>query len=547
MTINRVKLLNYFRTRDRGWVLSLILLVILLYVPFLGSPFFFDDLTFFFGGIAQHYAHSWFHFDLRWLPNASLGWTEAVFSNAATQVYRLENLLIHAANTVLLFYLLRKLMTAATGNGENAGAIAWGAWFGALFFALHPVAVYAAGYVVQRSILMATFFALTTQLAYLHGLLGGRVRWFAVAAVCYFLAVFSKEHSVLTIAVLAVETALLRPRIAVARWPLALTWGALLGIAVLIILRAKGVFGLPYEPLATQMFKHEGVSVASTQSLHIFSVLTQAGLFFKYLLLWLVPNPGWMSIDMREPFIATLGNWKGWVGAGAFLLYGGIALRLLLSGGRRGALGLALLYPWLQFILEFSTIRVQEPFVLYRSYLWMPGLALLVPLLLQRWPSARLRYALAVVTVALAALAVNQLWIFADGYRMWKQAEQALPNDRIAGADRIFFNLAQAEEGRGMVAAAITDFKHSVALSPQYAPPHFELGWIYLRTGKMEDAMKQFDRALAIDPKMGRAYFGKAMVLRREHRDAEAAAMMEKACKLKSDIACLIATGKVER
>lgn len=545
MNFDRVKLLNYFRTRDRGWVLSLILLTGLVYAPFLGSPFFFDDLTFFFGGISGHYAHSWFHFDLRWLPNASLGWTELAFSNVVTHFFHLGNLILHIANSVLVFYLLRRLVAASTGGDGKSGTIAWGAWFGALIFALHPVAVYAAGYVVQRSILMATFFALLTQLAYLRGLLAGQVRWLVLAAVCYFMAVFSKEHSVLTIAVLAAETALLRGRITGARRSLWLAWGTLFAIAVVIILRAKGVFGVPYEPLAAEMFKGEGVAAASTESLHLLSILTQAGLFFKYLLLWLLPIPGWMSIDMREPFIASLSAWQGWAGGAAFLLYGGIALALLLRGGRRGVLGLALLYPWLQFLLEFSTIRVQEPFVLYRSYLWMPGLALLVPLLLQRWPSAKLRYALGVGAIALAALAVNQLWVFADGYRMWKQAEQVLPNDKIAGADRIFFNLAEAEEGRGMVEAAIADFKHSLALSPQYAPPHFELGWIYLRVGNSQAALSEFDQAIALDPRMGRAYFGKAMVLRREHHDAEAAALMDKACELKSDIACLIVKGRI--
>ena len=74
--------------------------------------------------------------------------------------------------------------------------LVWAAWVGALIFALHPVAVYAVGYVVQRSILMATFFVLVMQLSYLHGLLTGRRRWLVLAAAAYFLAVFSKEHSV---------------------------------------------------------------------------------------------------------------------------------------------------------------------------------------------------------------------------------------------------------------------------------------------------------------------------------------------------------------
>ncbi len=541
---DRSAVLDYFRSRDRGWTLTLLAAVCLLYAPFLGSPLFFDDLTFFYSGIAASYAHSWFAFDLRWLPNASLGWTEMRFSNLVTHFFHLGNLLLHAGNTVLLFHLLRRLTSAATGGDEKNPSIAWGSWFGALLFALHPVAVYAAGYIVQRSILMATFFALLTQLAYLRGLLTGQARWLALAAVSYFMAVFSKEHSVLTLALLAAETYLLRPQLRASARSLWLAWGALVSIAVLVILRAKGVFGVPYEPMAVQLFKDEGVANGSATP-HVLSMLTQCGLFFKYLLLWVFPNTGWMSIDMREPFVASLSDWRGWVGAGAFLAYGGVALRLLLRRGGTGLLGLALLYPWLQFMLEFSSIRVQEPFVLYRSYLWMPGLALLVPLMMARWQFNKMRYVLGVAALALAVLAANRLWVFADNYRLWDDAARLLPNEHVAGADRIYFNRGQAEEGRGMMNEAAADFQRALAISPLYAPVHFELGWVYFRQGREQDAMDQFDEAIARDPTAGRAYFGKAMILKQRHQDEQAAAMMEKACEMHSQIACLIVKGRI--
>ena len=54
------QLLNYFRQRDRGWVLSLFGAVCFVYLPFLGSPFVFDDLNFFFGDVPEVYAYSLF-------------------------------------------------------------------------------------------------------------------------------------------------------------------------------------------------------------------------------------------------------------------------------------------------------------------------------------------------------------------------------------------------------------------------------------------------------------------------------------------------------
>jgi len=542
----RAKLISYFRSRDRGWLLSLFAAVGLVYLPFLGSPFVFDDLLFILGGVAGHYAHSWFHFDLRWLPYATLGWTELWFSNVVTHFFHLGNLLLHAANVILLFFLLRLLAGGVMAGNKDSNAAAWGVWFGALIFALHPVAVYAVGYVVERSILMATFFALLMQLAYLRGLLTGQARWLMLAAVAYFMAVFSKEHSVMTLAVLAAETIVLRPQIRASTRSLWLAWAAFLATGVLIILRAKGVFGTPYEAMAADLFKDQGI-VASTPMLHLLSAMTQAGLFFKYLLLWILPNPAWMAIDMREPFVSSWLSWQGLLGAAGFLVYGALGVWLLLRPRWAGLAGLALLYPWLQFVLEFSSIRVQEPFVLYRSYLWMPGMMLFIPLLLAKWPDRKAILALGVAAILLASLAANRLWVFADNYRLWNDAVLLLPDDGVPGADRILFNRGQAEEAMGKWNEAIADFQRVVAISPQYAPVRFELGWAYGRTGRYEEAMVQFDAAIADDPNYANAYYGKAMLLKMRHEDQQAAALMAKSCELKNAMACMIAKRSIER
>ena len=188
----RTQLFEYFRQRDRGWILSLFALVCLVYLPFLGNLFFFDDLKFFSGAMLDYYQHALFQWDLRWLPYASLGWTVTLFSDELPHFFHVGNALLHVANVILLFYMLRQLLGAVVTQPGQGRAIVWGAWLAALIFAVHPVAVYAVGYVVQRSILMATLFVFLMQMAYLRGILTGQVRWLVLAVLCYFLAVFSK-------------------------------------------------------------------------------------------------------------------------------------------------------------------------------------------------------------------------------------------------------------------------------------------------------------------------------------------------------------------
>lgn len=534
----RSSLLNYFIRRDRRWMLSLFAAVALVYLPFLGNPFVFDDLNFFSGTVPDIYAHAPFQFNLRWLPYASLGWTAAVFSDAVPHFFHLGNMLLHVANVILLFYLLRLLLGAVLAGQEQT--LVWGAWLGALVFALHPVAVYAVGYVIQRSILMATLFALLMQLAYCHGLLTGRKRWLVLAVGAYFLAGFSKEHSVLLPAVLAAMTILLRGKNQASRAALWATWGAFAAVGLLVMLRAKGVFGTPYEAMAAALFEQQGI-VESTPMLHLLSVLTQAGLFFKYLLLWWLPNPAWMSVDMREPFVSSVGEWRGWLGAAAFLAYGLMAVRWLLRGGATGLVGFALLYPWLQFWLEFSSIRVQEPFVLYRSYLWLPGMMLLIPLLLAKWPGKKALLALGLAALLLAPLAWNRLGTFSDNYRLWNDAALLLRSDSAPGADRIFYNRGQALAAEHKWEEAIADYKRTAALSPQLAPVRRALGMAHVSARQYREAIAQFDAGLAIQPDDAQAYFGKGLALMGLHEREQALQQMRRACELGSEAACMMA------
>lgn len=528
----------YF-SQVRTKTLILLLMVGAIYLPFLGNPFVFDDIPFFSGNVASQFADSPPQLSLRWLPYASLGWTSAIFSDVVPHFFHLGNALLHAVNVILLFYLLRLLLGAALYDHENPKALIWGAWLGALAFACHPVAVYAVGYVIQRTILMATLFALLMQLAYLRGLLTGRKRWLALAALAYFLAGFSKEHSVLMPAVLAALTILLRDKNQASRTALWATWGAFAVIGLLVVLRAKGVFGTPYEPMAAALFEQQRI-VESTPMLHLLSVLTQAGLFFKYLLLWWLPNPAWMSVDMREPFVSSIGEWRGWLGAAAFLAYGLVAVRLLLRGGTKGLIGFALLYPWLQFWLEFSSIRVQEPFVLYRSYLWLPGMVLLFPLMLVRLSGRRVVLGLGLAAMLLMPLAWNRLGTFSDNYRLWNDAALLLRNNSAPGADRIFYNRGQALAAEHKWEEAIADYKRTVALSPQLAPVRYALGLSYFNSGRYQDALAQFDAAIVIQPNDARFYYAKGMSLKRLHQDELSRQQMEKSCELKYMMACLI-------
>jgi len=551
------KILSYFQNRHRGMIIGLLLTVSVVYLPFINTPLFFDDLPFFSNSVS-HYTEQLFRVELRWLPYASLGWTWKMFSDTPLPLH-LGNLLLHGSNTLLVFILLQQLtdLAAHKDSPSNQSALSnaplsnsffkspanWGAWLGALCFACHPVAVYAVGYVVERSILMATLFTLAMQLAYLRGLMNQQKLqqyfWLALSVLFYFCAVFSKEHSLMAPALLAAMTLLFKPYVQANRRILATTWLGFAFVAILITLKIKGVFGIAYEHDAAALFTQQTI-VTSAQNLHLLSALTQAGLFFKYLFLWLLPNPAWMSIDMRETFASSIYEWQNWLNVAFFIGYGLIALKLLLRRGKMGLLGFALLYPWLMFIVEFSSVRVQEPFVLYRSYLWMPGLLLLIPLVFGNLSNKKMMVVVLAIIVGLIPLSWNRLWVFADDYRIWNDAAVLLKSDVVPGAARIFFNRGNAELNKLKPNEAVLDFKRVIAIDPTIEQAHQNLGSAYVGTGQYALGLASFNNAIAINHKNGKTYFGKALTLKRLGNQVASKDALNKSCELKNISACLI-------
>ena len=141
-----------------------------LYLPFLGNPLVFDDRIFFSGRLFSYYATHPLGFDLR-LP--------AYFSIVATEVlwggmgaHRGVSLALHVACALSLYRLLYVMQRAALPQQREVDALLCAAVVAAAF-ALHPVAVYGAAYLVQRTIVLATLFALLSWILFLRGLRRG--------------------------------------------------------------------------------------------------------------------------------------------------------------------------------------------------------------------------------------------------------------------------------------------------------------------------------------------------------------------------------------
>ncbi|MGA7750761.1 MAG: tetratricopeptide repeat protein [Gallionella sp.] len=491
-----------------------------LYAGSLYAPFVFDDIDFFGNPeFIAKYGHAYFSLDLRWLSYATFSWTASWFGPDIFWL-RLGNVMLHAANAIALFFLLQRLFQVTLANStesiDEPASSVWFAFFGALIFALHPVSAYGTAYLIERSILMATLFVLLMLITYLEGLLRGGWHWMVAASLLYFAAVYSKEHSITAPAVALALTLLIRkPSPALLRQIAPYCILSAL-IAVTLLLSVKGILGHAYEPNAVGILdisaKKQGL--AALPNIHLLSIFTQSGLFFKYLGLWLAPNPAWMSVDMREPFAASFLGWPYTFGMVAFLAYPCIAVWLLLKRGGMGLLGFALLFPWIMYLTELSTVRIQEPFALYRSYLWMPGLFAALPVLFKRFAPRKVFVLLTIVSLLLIPLALNRLHTFSSTLLLWDDAEKLVRNKHnVFGAERIYYNRGTELGQLKRYKEAIADFSSAIAIAP-FDLLYGNRATAYYFLGEYQNALRDFDRAIELDPDNANSYYGRAMTYR---------------------------------
>jgi hypothetical protein len=509
-----------------------------LYLPFLGSPLVFDDANFFTGRKFVYYATHPVGMDLRLPGYFTLAATRVLWSGIEAQ--RIFSLVFHVACALALYRLLYGLQRAALPGAPGAPApqfdapSAVRAAIGAGAFALHPVAVYGAGYLVQRGIVLATLFSLLSLILLLRGLQGGRYRDTLWAALLYSLAVLSKEHAVLLPAV-ALPLAVL----AGAGWRpslrhVALYLAACAPAAVYITMLSTGWIGKPYEPqfdqIAAQMGDASGQDMSSTPL--AMSAVTQAGLFFRYLALWFWPHPAGMSIDLRVDF---LGGWSaGWITLKVlgFAAAGALGVALLRRRGAARLCGFGLLYFWILFLVEFTVARFQEPLVLYRSYLWAPGAACIAVGLASLLPLRAAAATGALLCAVLAHGAYDRLGTFANPLRLWQDAVTKLPDTPVPWGSRTLYNLGREYLYSGQTDKAIATVERCAAQYPQTAQCHYARGAIHLHLGEFEAALAHLSRALQLLPEAGLMHHRAGLALEGLNRIDEAKASYRRALQL---------------
>jgi len=518
------------------WAAALIAaLACALYGPFLRNPRVFDDWVFFSGEFFAYYATHPFGFGMRLPPYFTMALTEIEIGTMLA--HRLVSLAFHIAVALALCRLIYELVRATLPSGQGSTATVPNAalWAGAggVLFAIHPVAVYGAAYLMQRTIVLATLFSLLSVWLFVRGLTRRRHTDALSSALMYSVAVLSKEHAVLLPGATVLAALLIGDRRFAFRHA-AIHLLACVPAAVFAVLFRKGLIGHGYEPdfagLTTQL---EGVFAHGVEGFTWgLSAVTQAGLFFKYIAAWLWPDTGGMSIDVRVDFLAT---WSaGWIvlKVGAFCAYAVVGVLLLLRKGRAGLVGFGMLYVWILFLVELSTVRFQEPYVLYRSYLWGPGLLIALTALASALPMRAAVAAAVVATPVLLYQARDRLVTFSDSLLLWEDAYLKLPPQPVPWGSRTLYMVGREYVYGGKRDKAVEVAERCLAQYPDTVHCYFARGFIHFLSGEYALALPYLSRAVELRPNGAIAHHRLGLVLERLGRIPEAMAEYRRASEL---------------
>jgi protein O-mannosyl-transferase len=491
----------------RRWKLAIELAVIALlatalYAPFLGNPRVFDDRLFFSGQRLVDFATTPFGLETRLPAYFSLAFVEVLWPHM--EAHRILSLVIHIACAWVLCRLAQRLL----------GRASWLALLGATVFALHPAAVYAAGYLVQRSIVLATLFSLLSILLFVRGLERRSFADACSAALMYWIAVLSKEHAVLlpAAAVMAVVLRPGQPRFSFRYAAVYLL--ACAPVAVFVVLYMKNLIGTPYEAAFDAVAAQVDASGGSTveQMPWLASAIVQMGLFFRYLAVWLLPSTQSMAIDLRVDFAASSSLAWAAVNVLAFFGYAAGGLFLLRRGGRVGLVGFGLLYPWILFLVELSSVRFQEPLVLYRSYLWAPGIIVALCAGLSYLPR-KIALAAPIAAMPLLFLQANdRLQTFSSPLALWQDAADKL-QPGVPGGYRTLFQLGREVLYAGEPQRAIAVADRCIAGYPETPECWLARGTVLLQMERYKQAVPYLTRAIELDPRSGIAHHHRALAL----------------------------------
>jgi Tfp pilus assembly protein PilF len=442
------------------------------------------------------------------------------------------SVLLHIANTLLLFYVLHKTTTAL-----------WPSAFAACLFAIHPLHVESVAWISERKDVLSTLFGLLAMLAYIRYTRGPTLARYTGVLILFSLGLMAKPMLVtLPFVFLIIDY-----------WPLnrPLKLKLLLEKIPLLILTSASC-------IMTYIAQKSGGSVTNMEVLSLGERISNALLsYVSYI--GKIFYPVGLAVFYPHP-TGALPIWKAILAA---ILLAAITVGTICTAGRRRYLLVGWLWYLGTLVPVIGIVQVGEQASADR-YTYLPSIGLFIML---AWSAAevigKIRAGRFVLTISSALIITvlsvctrvqvsywrNSMTLFKHAIEVTKNnymmhyllgcefAQQGRLDDGInqfrraieifSAGGQIHYDLANTLRQKGKINAAIEEYRLAVKYKSNDADAHNDFGYALLSQGNFDEAKAQFSEALKINPNHSYALTGLAQVLikhpKPDFRDAKAA------------------------
>ena len=422
--------------------------------------------------------------------------------------HHLVNLLLHLANTVLLFLFFNRVTKSF-----------WPGAFIAAVFALHPLHVESVAWIAERKDVLSTFFWLLTMLAYTAYCKKPGIARYTPVILCFALGLMAKPMLVtLPFVLLLLDYwPLKRLRLSAITEKIPLFGLAL--ISCLVTLYAQKAGGA----VKSINFLPAGIRIQNAVVSYIAYI---AKSFWPAQLAVFYPHPHQFPI---------------WKSTGAALLLICFLLLVIKKAQNNRYLVTGSLFYIITLLPVIGIIQVGDQAMADRyMYIPMTGILIIiawgVPALLAKWQYRKIFMTLC-VTLVLTASAVrtySQVASWETSLTLFEHAINVTQNNFLAycGRGNALLELKRFKE-------AISDYQRVVEICPNYHEVykiHGTLAKALIIQGKIDQALYHSTKALDIHPDH-ETHFSQANVLRHGKQTEKAIFHYRKAIEIKSDYA----------
>jgi protein O-mannosyl-transferase len=427
----------------------------------------------------------------------------------------LTNVLLHLANALLLFVLLRWM----------TGAL-WPSAFVAAAFVLHPMHVESVAWVAERKDVLSTFFMLLTIAAYLASIRRRSRSWYVLSLFLYAMGLMAKPMLVTVPVILLLLD----------YWPLdrISNQGPGPGIRRTLLEKVPFIAMAGIVSVATFVAQRAVGTMSTTQIMPLLSRLTNAIVSYaRYMGLMFWPH------DMAMLYPLSSSRASLWQALAVLALLGAITAIVLRYGKTRKYL----IVGWLWFLITLlPVIGIVQVGIqsMADRYTYIPyiGLFMVVAwaakdLAGQRRVGQAAAGILACISlVAMGIAAHYQTGLWQNGITLFSHAIKVTNRNVLAYNNRgtTYIRLGQPEK-------AAADFREALAINPEYADACSNLGEIYGDSGRLEEALEMHVRACQLDPTDHKMHYNLGTTYVRLNRLQEAVTEFKVATELQPDSA----------